>query len=88
MGDVYIHAPRPTVRKCQRRECPVCHKRSVILSWFYEWYGASSTCLRCGDKWADGELMPRPFARGWRQRNIEEAKRTWRRVAVATEAAP
>lgn len=68
------------MRKCIREKCPVCEKRSVILTWFYEWYGPSSTCLRCGDKWADGELLARPFARGWRQRNIDNARKTWRRA--------
>jgi hypothetical protein len=35
-----------------------------------EWYGTMWTCLACGDQWADGELLERPFMRGWRWRNV------------------
>lgn len=81
---VHIHAPLPCKRACDRRECPVCHRRSVILSWFTDWYGWDSTCLRCGDMWADGELLERPFARGWRKRNIEAARQRWRKARLTT----
>ena len=75
---LHIHAPLPCQRKCTRQVCPICKVRSVFLSWFTDWYGWDSVCLRCGDQWADGELLPRPFARGWRQSNIEHAKKRWR----------
>jgi hypothetical protein len=41
------------------------------------YYGSDKTCCRCGDKWQDGELAGRPFARGWRKAAIEVAKREW-----------
>jgi hypothetical protein len=86
---VHIHAPLPSIRKCDRRECPVCHKRSVILSWFTDWYGWDSTCLRCGDEWADGQLKERPFMPKWRQKNIEAARVRWRRNRMtAPEVTP
>ena len=42
------------------------------------WVGWWMTCLRCGEQWAGDEWMPRPFQRGWRKKNIENAKRLWR----------
>lgn len=82
--DIHIHAPLPCRKECRREKCPVCEKRSVILSWFTDWYGWSSTCLRCGDRWEDGELLPRPFAPRWRERNKEEARKRWRQGKLIT----
>lgn len=61
-----------------RRYCPTCSRRCPTLEWFQEWYGWHTTCLRCGDQWQNGELLPRPFCPRWRERNIREALRRWR----------
>ena len=56
-----------------------------MLVEYYEWYGASVSCLRCGDQWNDGELSMRPLARGWRKRNIAEFEK--RLTSLALDAA-
>jgi hypothetical protein len=76
---VHIHAPRPTERRLARIDCPTCKRRTFAVGWFTEWYGWDETCLRCGERWGDGERLPRPFVRGWRAKSIEQAKRRWRR---------
>ena len=76
---VHIHAPAPIQRFITCQRCPDCKKLSRFLSWLYEWYGADSTCLRCGREWNDREWMPLPFCRGARSKNIEAAKLKWRR---------
>lgn len=55
-------------------KCPTCKRRTKFYSWFQEWYGWHSTCLNCGDRWTDGEMLERPFERGWRKENILRAK--------------
>jgi hypothetical protein len=37
------------------------------------------TCLKCGEQFGDDEWLARPFARGWRKVNIENAKKVFRR---------
>jgi len=83
---LHICAPAPTERKLMRMECPTCKRRTFFTVWFYEWYGPSETCLRCGEHWNDGERSERPFARGWRQRSIADAKRMWRAAAAVKES--
>jgi hypothetical protein len=46
-----------------------------MLGLFAEWYGTTWTCCGCGDEWQDGEMLERPFAPGWRKRNVEYARR-------------
>jgi len=76
---VYVCSPISTHRRIVAGECPTCGKWTRFMGFFYEWYGWHETCLRCGDKWSDGELLERPFMRGWRAKNIEAAKKEWRR---------
>jgi len=66
-----IHVCSPKMKKWELRrfKCPNCGKRRMLVR-YYEWYGASMSCMRCGDEWHDGELSPRPFARGWRKEAI------------------
>lgn len=77
---VRVCAPWPTDRKLARIDCPTCKRRTFAVGWFAEWYGWDLTCLRCGEQWAEGEMLPRPFLRGWRKKSIEAAKARWRRV--------
>ena len=77
---LHVCAPRPTERKCFHVQCPTCNRRTYMLGWFYEWYGWTVTCLKCGEMWTGEEMHSRPFARGWRQHNIESAKKHWRQV--------
>lgn len=75
---IHIHAPQPSRMKRERRKCPVCEKRALILYEFTDWYGWYGTCLACGDTWANGELLPRPFKPRWRRERIEDAKKRWK----------
>lgn len=81
MSLVHIHAPQASMRHLGRIFCPNCKKRSFAASWFTEWYGWDSTCLRCGDSWQDGAMCDRPFMRGWRKKSIAAAIARWRRGA-------
>jgi hypothetical protein len=56
-----------------------CQCRRKMLTEFEEWYGWTVTCLRCGDSWQDGEMLPRPFERAWRERRVASAKKTIKR---------
>lgn len=61
--------------------CPVCKGRRRFYGYFQHWYGWSWHCLGCGDRWSgDGELGPRPFARGWRAEAIARHKAWWDRA--------
>jgi hypothetical protein len=60
--------------------CPVEKKRRRIYGYFQHWYGWQWYCLGCGDRWADGELGSRPFARGWRAEAVTRHKASWDRA--------
>jgi hypothetical protein len=62
-----------------RIKCPNCRPfQCAAVGAFQEWYGWYVTCLRCGERFADGEWMPRPAERGWRQDSIRSARRQYR----------
>ena len=59
--------------------CPTCRPfRVAAVAAFQEWYGWFVTCLRCGESWEDGEMLPRPFMRGWRAHSIASARERYR----------
>lgn len=66
-----------------RLACPTCKRRTFFYQWFQEWYGWHSTCLKCGDQWADGEMCERPFKPRWRKENIAAARKAWRAYRAA-----
>lgn len=68
---------RPTLDGWERHfvVCFNCKRKRLVLCEFQGWYGWSTTCLTCGDAWRDGEVMPRPFARGWRKERVVAAKK-------------
>jgi hypothetical protein len=75
---IHIHAPEPSDTKivripCSRVWCSVNLPSAPHFAQHYEWYGWYRTCLMCGDEWSDGYRIARPFARGWRRKNIEDA---------------
>ena len=82
----HIHDPEPVIRKKFRSHCPTCKSRRTMVGWWYEWYGWDVTCLGCGEQWSGEEMCERPFERGWRQRNIERAKRRWKEPTDAPQA--
>lgn len=65
--------------KLVRHDCPTCERRRYFVATFYAWYGWSTTCLGCGERWNDGERAPRPFAPRWREQSKERARRHYRR---------
>lgn len=79
---IHIKYVRYSKKCCAREFCPTCNKNTFFVSLFEEWYGWDSTCLKCGDRWQSGELCPRPFARGWRKKSIEQAKRWYKKLAA------
>lgn len=78
MTHLHIHAPQSTDRILLRLDCPTCQCRTFFTRFYTPWYGWDSTCLKCGDSWADDEMHDRPFLRGWRQKSIGGAKKRWR----------
>jgi len=63
----------------QRGHCPTCGKVRWFMRVHEEWYGVRETCLKCGEQWGEGEMLERPFAPRWRKKNVEMAKREYRR---------
>lgn len=59
------------------KHCPVCKRRRRFVGFHRPWHGITWTCCGCGDQWADGELVERPFKRGWRRENTARARATW-----------
>lgn len=85
MSLLHLHAPAATAKEIEAAACPDCGKRTRLLAFYTPWYGWHSTCLRCGREWCDGEWLTLPFAKGARQRNIEQAKRKWRAMPPRTD---
>lgn len=57
--------------------CPTCAQRRRMAGHLALWYGATLTCLGCGDTWTDGEMHPLPFKPRWREENIAAAREAW-----------
>lgn len=71
---LHILPARFTELRRMHRRCPTCARSRRMLGRFQPHYGWLVTCLGCGDSWQDGERMPRPFMRGWREKQIKEAR--------------
>ena len=82
---VHVCAPA-TVTFRRRRYCPTCQTSRRMVGSAAVWYGTTWTCCTCGDAWGDGERLPRPFARGWREREAARARRRWDSAPFAAEA--
>ena len=78
-GGLHIKFARPSIVKIAWYGCPNCERRRPFMAWFEEWYGWTQTCLKCGDRFADGEWLARPFRPRWRKEHIESAKKFYRR---------
>ena len=59
------------------RTCWNCEQPRRIVGFDQLWYGVTWCCCYCGDGWADGETLERPFARGWRKKAIDQARARW-----------
>lgn len=82
MGEVHIYAPAAETTAIEQHRCPTCNGVTEILVSTFEWYAPHSVCFGCGDEWHGSEMAPRPFARGWRQRNIEQATRRAKAIGL------
>ena len=56
--------------------CGLSDARQLVTHPTSGWYAPSTKCA-CGDEWAEGELMPRPFRRGWRQEAQRKFEKAW-----------
>lgn len=57
--------------------CPVCECTREMVVAYYRWYDTTVMCCGCGDAWAGGALLPRPFARSWRHRAVLRYRRLY-----------
>jgi len=85
MPELHIKYTKPTDIRIVRKHCPTCEKQRFFVGWFEDWYGWYFTCLKCGEKWGCGEMLERPFCRGWREQNIESIKRFYRKHKALKE---
>jgi hypothetical protein len=74
-GIIICCAPQYAIRRILR--CPICKTRRRILALDEIWYGTTTICCHCGDRWQDGELCPRPRRRGWRKEAAAKATARW-----------
>lgn len=85
MAEFHICRPKTVVVRMVTL-CPTCKTRRRMVASCTTWYSPIATCCTCGDSWSDGERLPRPFARGWRQQSSARARSAWRHaepVAIA-----
>ena len=68
---IYVCTAEAIYWSIRRWKCPNCGKRRMLVETF-EWYDALVSCLKCGDQWSGGERLERPFARGWRERSVDQ----------------
>ena len=76
---IHINYTKTDDRQIVRKHCPDCGKRSYFACFFQNWYGWSSTCMRCGRRFEDGEWMPLAFMPKSREVNKSEARKRWKR---------
>lgn len=82
-----FHVCRPaTVTFRSVRHCPTCDCRRRMVDVWAVWYGSTTTCCACGDSWADGYRLQRPFARGWRKAASARARQRWADAPARSEA--
>lgn len=78
---LHVCVARVIEARCVVVPCPTCERRRRMWMEHAAWYGPLLTCLSCGDSWQDGERLMRPFARGWRQRSIDAARKRMAQLA-------
>jgi len=58
------------------------------MGWHQPWYGSIFTCLKCGERFSNEEMLPRPFCPRWRKDNIKSAEKFYRRhIALVSKDA-
>lgn len=67
--------------------CPTCGTRRRFVGEVAAWYAPLWTCCACGDTWdAEEGRLPRPFARGWREKEAARARARWSAAPTRDEA--
>jgi hypothetical protein len=82
---VHIFSPPSTGRKIVWQDCHDCKRHSPIACLFYEWFGPSMTCMRCGREYNEDGWVRAPLMRGWREINKNNMRRAWKRAAPTME---
>lgn len=72
---IHIYAPSATKNEVALFFCSTCNCRRKMLLRHFEWHAPEWTCLTCGERWSDGERLPRPFCPGWRKDSVKRAKK-------------
>lgn len=69
---IHIHAPEGS-HTLQKNLCVNCKDDEWMLGTHFEWYSSHWTCLKCGERYNDDGIAPRPFERGWRNKSRNSA---------------
>lgn len=72
MSRLHVNRPKAFLYRTVRG-CPTCGQPRRMLVTMYVWHDIDVDCLTCGERWAAGEMRPRPFQRGWRKVNVSRA---------------
>ena len=84
-GNLVVCSPtRATARRVVL--CPTCGTRRRVVVSLFVWYSSLWTCCTCGESWSDGEILPRPFRRGWRTDEARRARREWNQATTWADA--
>jgi len=78
MNHVHIFAPAPIERTVKWITCLDCKKRSAFAILYFEWFGPSMTCMRCGRDYEDMIMCRAPFERAWRKKNKDGMRKRWK----------
>jgi len=62
--------------------CPTCKRKTLFFCQHTPWHGWGLTCLRCGERWDDVEMLERPFCPSWRRDNIRSARKRYRAIGL------
>lgn len=74
---VHVCSPRSVIFR-RVIACPTCGTQRRMVESVAVWHAPTFTCCTCGDSWdAEEGRYPRPFARGWRQKEAARARRQW-----------
>ena len=74
MSDIHICWSRKDEERIIFMRCPSCRRQNAkFYGWRQDWYGWTITCTECGEMFADGEWLERPWSPGWREENILKA---------------
>jgi hypothetical protein len=87
IGEQVVHLNMASDRFMRRRvyNCPTCGPDAEMVVQYEEWYGPTTMCCRCGDRWQEAAEPhewrdARPFKRGWKEDRIAYHRKLWDRA--------